>query len=176
MFLYGIQNKFYNYLKLLLLLYCFHFISLESNIDKARYKWTSSKVSTGRCNAANIMPLHPRPQTRVRNKKEPTGIWTNIFTDEMITMVLNNTNHKIMTLIEQLPEEVLNNNKCAYLREIIKKSVLIFLISHMQGPCLDKTSRFSKTEMTFCSGCLLSYIFSKYEFQSPCFHKGNNIF
>ena len=42
---------------------------LESNIDKTPYKWTASTFSIGRCNAANIMPLHPRPQNRVHNKK-----------------------------------------------------------------------------------------------------------
>ena len=42
---------------------------LESNIDKTSYKWTASTFSIGRCNAANIMPLHPRPQNRVHNKK-----------------------------------------------------------------------------------------------------------
>ena len=42
---------------------------LESNIDKTPYKWTASTVSSGRCNAINIMPLRPRPPKRVRNKK-----------------------------------------------------------------------------------------------------------
>ena len=84
---------------------------LESNIDKTPYKWTASTVSSGRCNAANIMPLRPRPQKRVLNKKEPIDISTNIFTDDMITTVLNNTNKKIMALIKQLPEEVCSNDK-----------------------------------------------------------------
>ena len=77
---------------------------LESNIDKTPYKSTASTVSSGRCNTANIMPLRPRPQKRVRNKKEPIDIWTNFFTGDMITTVLNNTNKKIMALTEQLPE------------------------------------------------------------------------
>ena len=64
---------------------------LESNIDKIPCKWTASTVSSGRCNAANIMPLGPRPQNRVRNKKEPIDIWKNFLTDDMITAVLNNT-------------------------------------------------------------------------------------
>ena len=77
---------------------------LESNIDKTPYKSTASTVSSGRCNTANIMPLRPRPQKRVCNKKEPIDIWTNFFTGDMITTVLNNTNKKIMALTEQLPE------------------------------------------------------------------------
>ena len=64
------------------------------------------------------MPLRPRPQKRVRNKKEPIEIWTNVFTDDMITTVLNNTNKKIMTLIEQLPEELRSNDKYAYNQSI----------------------------------------------------------
>ena len=60
---------------------------LESNIDKTPYKWTDSTVSGGRCNAANLMPLPPRLQTRVRNKKEPIDIWINFFTDDIITTV-----------------------------------------------------------------------------------------
>ena len=111
---------------------------LESNIDKTPYKWAASTVSSGRCNAANIMPLCPRPQKRVRNKKEPIDIWTNFFTDDMITTVLNNTNKKIMALIEQLPEEVRSNDKYTYLREVTKEELLAFLVSHMQGACLDK--------------------------------------
>ena len=91
---------------------------LESNIDKTPYKWTAWTVSSGICNAANIMPLRPRPQKRVRNKKEPTEIWTNVFTDDMITTVLNNTNKKIMALIEQLPEELRSNDKYAYNQSI----------------------------------------------------------
>ena len=94
---------------------------LESNIDKTPYKWTASAVSNGRCNAANIMPLRPRPQKRVRNKKEPIDIWTNFFTDDMITTVLNNTNKKIMALIKQLPEEVRIIDKYKYLRKVTKE-------------------------------------------------------
>ena len=104
---------------------------LESSIDKTPYKWTASTVSSGRCNAANIMPLRPRPQKRVLNKKEPIDISTNIFTDDMITTVLNNTNKKIMALIEQLPEEVRNNDKYTYLRDVTKEELLAFLVSHM---------------------------------------------
>ena len=35
---------------------------LESNIDKTPYKWTASTVSSGRYNAANMMPLRLRRQ------------------------------------------------------------------------------------------------------------------
>ena len=84
------------------------------------------------------MLLHPRPQKRVRNKREPIDIWTNFFTDDMITTVLNNTNKKIMVLIEQMPEEVYSNDKYTYLTEVKKKSFLLVLVSHMQGACLDK--------------------------------------
>ena len=42
---------------------------LESNIDKTPYKWTTSIVSSGRCNAANIMPLRPRPQKSAQQKR-----------------------------------------------------------------------------------------------------------
>ena len=84
---------------------------LERNIGKTPYKWTASTVSSGRCNAANIMPPRLRPQKRVRNKNDPIDIWTNLFTNDMITTVLNNINKKIMALIEQLPEEVRSNDK-----------------------------------------------------------------
>ena len=47
---------------------------LKSNIDNTPYKCTASTVSSGRCNAANIMPLCRRPQKRVRNKKESNEI------------------------------------------------------------------------------------------------------
>ena len=67
----------------------------------------------------------------MRNKKEPIDIWTNFFTDDMITTVLNNTNKKIMALIEQLPEEVRNNDKYTYLRDVTKEELLAFLVSHM---------------------------------------------
>ena len=107
---------------------------LESNIDKTPYKWTASAVSGGRCNAGDIMPLRPRPQTRVRNKKEPIDIWTNIFTDDMIKTVLNNTNKKIMALIEQLPEKVRSNDKYTYLTEVTKEDLLAFFgISYVRG-------------------------------------------
>ena len=107
---------------------------LESNIDKTPYKWTASTVLSGRCNAANIMPLYPRPQKRVLNKKEPIDISTNFFTDDMITTVLNNTNKKIMALIEQLPEEVRSNDKYTYLREVTKEELLTFFdISYARG-------------------------------------------
>ena len=89
-------------------------------------QWTASTDSSGRCNAANIMPLCPRPQKRVRNKKEPIDIWTNFFTDDMITTVLNNTNKKIMALTEQLFEEVRSNDKYTYLMEVTKEELLAF--------------------------------------------------
>ena len=107
---------------------------LESNIDKTPYKWTASTVSSGRCNAANIMPLRSRPQKRVRNKKELIDIWTNFFTDDIITTVLNNTNKKVMALIEKLPEEVRRNDKYTYLREVTKEEHLAFFgISYARG-------------------------------------------
>ena len=116
---------------------------LESNIDKIPYKWTASTFSVGRCNATNIMPLRPRPQKGVHNKK-PINIWTNLFTDDMITTVLNNTNKTIMALFEQLPEDVHSNDKYT-LEKLQKKSLLIFLVTHMQGTCLDKISKIGTT-------------------------------
>ena len=60
-----------------------------------------------------------------------------LFTDDMITTVLNNTNKKIMALIEQLPEEVRSNDKYTYLREVTKEELLAFFgISYARG--LDK--------------------------------------
>ena len=47
---------------------------LETNIDNTPYKCTVSTVSSGRCNAANIMPLCRRPQKRVCSKKESIAI------------------------------------------------------------------------------------------------------
>ena len=47
---------------------------LKSNTDNTPYKCTASAVSSGRCNAANIMPLCRRPQKRVCNKKESIEI------------------------------------------------------------------------------------------------------
>ena len=85
-----------------------------------------------------IMPLRPRQQKRVRNKKELIDIWTNSFTDDMITTDLNNTNKKIMALIEQLPEEVRIMIKAHTLEQLQKKSFLLFLVAHLQGACLDK--------------------------------------
>ena len=106
---------------------------LESNIDKTPYKWTTSIVSSGRCNAANIMPLCPRPPKRVHNKKEPIDIWTNFFKD-MFTTVLNNTNKKIMALIQQLPKEVCSNDKYTYINRATKEELVAFYgISYMQG-------------------------------------------
>ena len=99
---------------------------LESNIDNTLHKWTASPLPSERCNAANIMPLCPRSQKTARNKKEPTDIWKNFFTDDMITTVLNNTNKKIMALIKQLPEEVRSNDKCTYHREVTKEELLAF--------------------------------------------------
>ena len=107
---------------------------LESNIDKTPYKWTVSTVSSGRCNAANIMPLSLRPQKRVCNKKEPIDICAKFFTDDMITTVLNNTNKEIMVSTEQLPEEVRSNDKHIYLREVTKEELLAFFgISYARG-------------------------------------------
>ena len=84
------------------------------------------------------MPLRSRPQKRVHNKKELIAIWTNFSTDDIITTVLNNTNKKVMTLIEKLPEEVRRNDKYTYLREVTKEERLAFLVSYMQGASLDK--------------------------------------
>ena len=81
------------------------------------------------------MPIKKRKN---KYKKEPIDTWTNFFTDDMITTVLNNTNKKIMVLIEQMPEEVYSNDKYTYLTEVKKKSFLLVLVSHMQGACLDK--------------------------------------
>ena len=93
------------------------------------------------------MPLRPRPQKRMRNKKEPIDVWTNFFTDDMITAVLNNTNKKIMTWIEQLPEEV-HNHKYAYAKERSYKRRASWFFWYLMCKGLDWT-KFSKTETIF---------------------------
>ena len=60
------------------------------------------------------------------------------FTDDMITTILSNIN-KFMNLIEQLPEEVCTNYKYTHLQEeVTKEELLAFLVSQVQGVCLDK--------------------------------------
>ena len=81
------------------------------NLQKMNYCKKNTKVSSWRCNAANIRLLHPRPQKRVCNIKEPIEIWANVFRDDMITMVFNNTNNNIMAVIDQLSKEVCNSDK-----------------------------------------------------------------
>ena len=44
---------------------------LESIIDKTLYTWTASTVSSGRCNAANIMPLRLYHKRECAIKKSP---------------------------------------------------------------------------------------------------------
>ena len=57
-----------------------------------------------------------------------------LFTDDVITTVLNNTNKKIMALIEQLPEEVRSNDKYKSLREVTKEELLAFFgVSYARG-------------------------------------------
>ena len=52
----------------------------------------------------------------------------------MITMVLNNTNKKMMALIEQLPEEVHGNDKYTYLKEVTEDEIFAFFgISYARG-------------------------------------------
>ena len=52
----------------------------------------------------------------------------------MITTVLNNTNKKIMALLEHLLEEVRGIDKYTYLREVIKEELLAFFgISYARG-------------------------------------------
>ena len=66
----------------------------------------------------------------------------------MITTVLNNTNKKIMALIEQLPEEVHSNDKYTYLREVRKEELLAFFgISYARG-LLEQN--FLKMRRPFC--------------------------
>ena len=118
----------------------------ESNIDKTPYKWTASTVSSGRCNTANITPLRPTPPKRVRHKKEPIDIWTNFFTDDMTTTVLNNTNKKIMAFIEQLPEEYVVMINTNTLRSYIRRVSCFFWYLISKGLAWIK---FSKTKRTF---------------------------
>ena len=82
--------------------------SLESDIDKIPYKSTASRVSRWRCNTTNIMSLGPQPQKAV-HKKELVDIKTTFLKEDVTTMILNNTNKKIMTVIKQLPQKVRNN-------------------------------------------------------------------
>ena len=72
------------------------------------------------------MTLRPRLQKRVRKKREPIDIWTNVFTNDKITTVLNNSNNIIMAWMEQLPEEVCSNDKYTYLGEVTKKELLAY--------------------------------------------------
>ena len=91
------------------------------------------------------MPIKKRKN---KYKKEPIDTWTNFFTDDMITTVLNNTNKKIMALIEQLPEEVRSNDKYTYLREVRKEELLTFFgISYAKG-LLEQN--FLKMRRPFC--------------------------
>ena len=91
------------------------------------------------------MPIKKRKN---KYKKEPIDTWTNFFTDDMITTVLNNTNKKIMALIEQLPEEVRSNDKYTYLTEVRKEELLTFFgISYAKG-LLEQN--FLKMRRPFC--------------------------
>ena len=91
------------------------------------------------------MPIKKRKK---KYKKEPIDTWTNFFTDDMITTVLNNTTKKIMALIEQLPEEVRSNDKYTYLREVRKEELLAFFgISYARG-LLEQN--FLKMRRPFC--------------------------
>lgn len=103
--------------------------SLESNIDKFSCKLIVSTVSIGRCNTANIMPLRHWPQKRVLKKKRTHCHMDCFLTDEMNTVILNNTDNKIMELIEQLSEDVCNNYRytCG--------TYTYLLVSHMQWVC-----------------------------------------
>ena len=105
------------------------FKKCSRNFNEFQYQWTVSKVSAGRCNAANIMPLHHRPQKIVSNKKKPIEIWTNLFTQDVIAMVLNHNNDKITAVIKQLPEEICNIDKYTYIREVTEKSFLLWYLT-----------------------------------------------
>ena len=66
----------------------------------------------------------------------------------MITTVLNNTNKKIMALIEQLPEEVRSNDKYTYLREVTKEELLAFFgISYARCLLGQKLRRVSSVDV-----------------------------
>ena len=87
----------------------------------------------------------------------------------MITTVLNNTNKKIVALIEQLPEEVRSNEKYTYLREVTKEEILAFFgISYARGLL---RQNFLKLRRLF-SVDVAHLIFSA----NMTFHKGHDIF
>ena len=91
------------------------------------------------------MPIKKRKN---KYKKEPIDTWTNFFTDDMITTVLNNTNKKIMALIEQPPKEVRSNDKYTFLSEVRKEELLTFFGISYAKRLLEQN--FLKMRRPFC--------------------------
>ena len=79
-----------------------------------------------------------------------------------------------MALIEQLPEEVRSNDKYTYLIEVTKEELLDFFgISYARG-LLEQN--FLKLRRLFSLNVGHPIFSASIEFQSPCFHKGRDIF
>ena len=99
---------------------------LKNEINKVTYQWTATTNSTGRVNAANVMPLRPGPQKRARNKLSPLDIWRQFFSNENIAEVLLYTNNKISNVRSELPDESLRNDKYSYINIITESELLAF--------------------------------------------------
>ena len=84
---------------------------LKSEIDKVTYQWIATANSTGRVNAAKIMPLRPGSQKRAPNRLRPFDIWRQFFTNDIIADILLYTNNKISNIRSELPGEILQNGK-----------------------------------------------------------------
>ena len=101
--------------------------TLESEIDNVQYKWVAStSLTSGRNNAANILPLPTGPRSGAKYKKVAIDIWSEFITSEIITTILMYTNGKIHRVIAELPDEMKNNDKYSHIKEVTETELLAF--------------------------------------------------
>uniref|UniRef100_UPI00358F0E78 uncharacterized protein n=1 Tax=Myxine glutinosa TaxID=7769 RepID=UPI00358F0E78 len=78
---------------------------------------TAQPQARGRQNIANVLAGIPGVNRNARHADTPVKAWGCFFSDDMLAVVLTNTNKKINKYLSNLTPEVRNSDKNSYLRE-----------------------------------------------------------
>uniref|UniRef100_UPI00358F374B uncharacterized protein n=1 Tax=Myxine glutinosa TaxID=7769 RepID=UPI00358F374B len=78
---------------------------------------TAQPQARGRQNIANVLAEIPGVNRNARHADTPVKTWGCFFSDDMLAVVLTNTNKKINKYLSNLTPEVRNSDKNSYLRE-----------------------------------------------------------
>ena len=93
-----------------------------------------SSMHTGRQAAMNVMVDQPGVRPEHRNATEPIDAWELLFDQEMIDLIVENTNVKIRKTIQSIPQAIKESSKNTHFQETTAEELrVLFGLWYIRG-------------------------------------------